>query len=68
MYINSSVVTTHLLANVRIDIPIDDEMLMNFLRDSGFEKVSQPPIMIINSDTLPTRNNNLYGIAAQIFG
>jgi hypothetical protein len=41
---------------------------MNFLEDSGFEEVSQPPIMIINSDAMPIRNDNLYGIAAQIFG
>ena len=53
---------------LRIDTPISDEMFMKFLRDSGFVKVGQPPIMIINSDTMPIRNNNLYGIGAQIFG
>ncbi|TYR80019.1 GNAT family N-acetyltransferase [Priestia megaterium] len=54
--------------NLRIDIPKDDKMFMNFLRDRGFEKVNQPPIMIINSDAMPIRNDNLYGIAAQAFG
>lgn len=54
--------------NLRIDTSTEDEMFIKFLRDSGFEKVSQPPIMIINSDTMPSRNKNLYGIAAQIFG
>ena len=53
---------------LRVDTSTDDEMFMDFLRDSGFEKVGQPPIMIINSDTMPVRNNSLYGIAAQIFG
>ncbi|MEI4771553.1 hypothetical protein WAX74_18165 [Psychrobacillus sp. FJAT-51614] len=53
---------------LRIDTVTDDEMIMKFLRDSGFEKVGQPPIMIINSDKMPLRNNNLYAIAAQIFG
>lgn len=53
---------------LRIDIPKVDEMFMTFLKESGFEKVSQPPIMIINSETMPFRNNNLYGIAAQVFG
>ncbi|MDC2864429.1 GNAT family N-acetyltransferase [Bacillus sp. BP-3] len=64
---------THQLAfnhkgKLRIDIPTRDELFMTFLKDSGFEKVSQPPIMIINSDSMPIRNNHLYGIAAQIFG
>lgn len=53
---------------LRIDTPISNKMFMNFLRASGFVKVGQPPIMIINSDTMPIRNNNLYGIGAQIFG
>lgn len=53
---------------LRIDTPISDEKFMKFLRDSGFVKVGQPPIMIINSVTMPIRNNNLYGIGAQVFG
>lgn len=53
---------------LRIDIPKEDEMFMNFLKERVFDKVGQPPIMIINSETMPFRNNNLYGIAAQAFG
>ncbi|GGI11564.1 GNAT family N-acetyltransferase [Gottfriedia solisilvae] len=53
---------------LRIDIPTEDEIFINWLRDRGFEKVSQPPIMIKNLDSMPIRNKNLYAIAAQIFG
>ncbi|KZZ84347.1 GNAT family N-acetyltransferase [Bacillus sp. SJS] len=53
---------------LRIDLSPRAETFMNHLRKSGFEKVSQPPIMIINSDSMPIRNNHLYGIAAQVFG
>jgi hypothetical protein len=52
---------------LRIDTPTEKELFMKFLRDSGFEKVSQPPIMIINSDTMPNRNEKLYAIAAKNF-
>lgn len=38
------------------------------LEQSGFTKVSQPPIMILNATNMPNRNQTLYGIAAQIFG
>ncbi|AZB41757.1 GNAT family N-acetyltransferase [Bacillus sp. FJAT-42376] len=53
---------------LRIDLPARNERFMNHLRNSGFEKVSQPPVMIIHSDSMPTRNSHLYGIAAQVFG
>jgi len=64
--INQLAINHH--GNLRIDTSTGDEIFIKFLYDSGFEKVSQPPIMIINSDTMPSRNKNLYGIAAQIFG
>ncbi|MFT4415787.1 GNAT family N-acetyltransferase [Fredinandcohnia humi] len=53
---------------VRIDVPSGNEEFMLFLEESGFEKVSTPPIMMINSNSMPPRNNTLFGIAAQIFG
>lgn len=53
---------------IRIDVPSGNESFMSQLEESGFLKVSQPPIMIINSNELPLRNKTLYGIAAQVFG
>lgn len=53
---------------LRIDVPSGNEDLMLFLEQSGFKKVSNPPIMITNSVKMPHRNNTLFGIAAQIFG
>ncbi|MGX1902197.1 GNAT family N-acetyltransferase [Thermolongibacillus altinsuensis] len=53
---------------LRIDVPSGHEEFMLFLEQRGFYKVSQPPIMIINSKQLPRRNGSLYGIAAQVFG
>jgi N-acetylglutamate synthase-like GNAT family acetyltransferase len=53
---------------LRIDVPDGKEEIKNFLRDRGFDKVSNPPVMIINSKDMPKRNGHLYGIAAQIFG
>jgi ribosomal protein S18 acetylase RimI-like enzyme len=53
---------------LRIDVPSGNEEFMLFLEQRGFHKVSQPPIMIMNSEQLPRRNGTLYGIAAQVFG
>jgi ribosomal protein S18 acetylase RimI-like enzyme len=53
---------------VRIDVPQGKESFFTILEKRGFHKVSQPPIMVLNSDKLPPRNGHLYGIAAQIFG
>ncbi|HWO78388.1 MAG TPA: hypothetical protein VNM69_21190 [Bacillus sp. (in: firmicutes)] len=53
---------------LRIDTPIQNHLFINCLQERGFEKVSQPPVMIFNCDTLPKRNGQLYGIAAQVFG
>ncbi|WP_253701465.1 GNAT family N-acetyltransferase [Bacillus sp. FJAT-27445] len=58
----------HHNGRLRIDIPIDDQLFMDFLEERGFKRASQPPIMILKSQSLPHRNNNLYAIAAQIFG
>ncbi|KAA0547223.1 GNAT family N-acetyltransferase [Bacillus sp. BGMRC 2118] len=53
---------------LRIDVPSGQEDFMQFLKQSGFKKASNPPIMMINSVTMPLRNKTLFGIAAQIFG
>ncbi|TFB24081.1 N-acetyltransferase [Filobacillus milosensis] len=53
---------------LRIDVPSGNETFMLSLVQSGFTKVSNPPIMMLNSTKMPTRNNKLFGIAAQIFG
>jgi predicted GNAT family N-acyltransferase len=53
---------------LRIDVPSGTDEFMMFLEKSGFVNVSQPPIMVINSVNMPSRNNTLFGIAAQIFG
>ncbi|MDX8360339.1 hypothetical protein [Cytobacillus sp. IB215316] len=53
---------------LRIDVPKSNDQFMLFLEQSDFNKVSEPPIMVINSENLPPRNNTLFGIAAQIFG
>ncbi|PPA93484.1 GNAT family N-acetyltransferase [Brevibacillus laterosporus] len=54
--------------NLRIDVPSGNEIFMSYVETCGFEKVSQPPIMITNTIELPPRNKTLFGIAAQIFG
>ncbi|CAH2715960.1 hypothetical protein BACCIP111895_03144 [Neobacillus rhizosphaerae] len=53
---------------LRIDVPSGNDKFMMLLEKSGFINVSQPPIMVINSVNMPSRNNTLFGIAAQIFG
>jgi predicted N-acetyltransferase YhbS len=53
---------------LRIDVPSGNESFTLFLKKSGFHQVSQPPIMVLNSTQMPTRNRTLFGIAAQIFG
>lgn len=52
----------------RIDVPSRNDVFMSYLEKCGFVKINQPPIMIKNSDSLPKRNNTLYGIASQCFG
>ncbi|WP_368502640.1 GNAT family N-acetyltransferase (plasmid) [Alkalihalophilus sp. As8PL] len=53
---------------LRIDITSRNDCLTNFLKKRGFENVSNPPVMIINSDRMPERNNTLWAISAQVFG
>ncbi|XXM72336.1 GNAT family N-acetyltransferase [Lysinibacillus sphaericus] len=54
--------------NVRIDIPSGNEQFLEFVEKSGFTNVNHPPVMMFNSNRMPKRNGNLFGIAAQIFG
>ncbi|TDL76206.1 GNAT family N-acetyltransferase [Peribacillus frigoritolerans] len=53
---------------LRVDVPSGKESFMIVLQEMGFMMVNNPPIMIINSSTMPIRNNTLFGIAAQVFG
>jgi predicted GNAT family N-acyltransferase len=53
---------------LRIDVPAGKDELMLFLEQSGFIKVSNPPIMIKNAINMPYRNKELFAITAQIFG
>lgn len=53
---------------LRIDVPSGNEEFMTLLKQMGFVKVSNPPIMIFNSHKMPSRDNKLFGIAAQVFG
>ncbi|RWS43061.1 GNAT family N-acetyltransferase [Bacillus mycoides] len=53
---------------LRIDVPEGKNDFMKELEIVGFRKVNMPPIMMKNSNRLLKRNNELYGIAAQIFG
>ncbi|CUB11572.1 acetyltransferase [Bacillus cereus] len=53
---------------LRIDVPEGKKDFKKELEIIGFQKVSTPPIMMKNSDQLLKRNNELYSIAAQIFG
>ncbi|MGE6536998.1 GNAT family N-acetyltransferase [Bacillus luti] len=53
---------------LRMDVPEGKVNFMKRLENSGFRKVNMPPIMMKNSNQLLKRNNELYSIAAQIFG
>ncbi|MES5954258.1 GNAT family N-acetyltransferase [Bacillus fungorum] len=53
---------------LRMDVPEGKKDFMKELEVTGFKKVHTPPIMMKNSDQLLKRNNELYSIAAQIFG
>jgi len=53
---------------IRIDIPQGQAEFGSMLMRCGFMMVSQPPIMVFNSDKLPKRSGQLFGIAAQVFG
>ncbi|WP_339162713.1 GNAT family N-acetyltransferase [Siminovitchia sp. FSL W7-1587] len=53
---------------LRIDVPSGNNEFMMLLEKSGFVNVNQPPIMVMNAVNMPSRNNTLVGIAAQVFG
>ncbi|MED0874100.1 GNAT family N-acetyltransferase [Bacillus mobilis] len=53
---------------LRIDVPEGKNGFMKELEITGFQTVNTPPIMMKNSDKLLKRSNELYSIAAQIFG
>ncbi|MGR3762987.1 GNAT family N-acetyltransferase [Rossellomorea sp. NS-SX7] len=52
----------------RIDVPSGNDEWLSFLEERGFKKVSQPPVMMKNSERMLSRNHTLFGIAAQVFG
>lgn len=53
---------------IRIDIPQGQTEFGSVLMRSGFRRVSQPPVMVLNRDELPKRSGQLFAIAAQVFG
>lgn len=53
---------------LRVDVPSGQEKLMAFLEQSGFVKVSNPPVMAIHTKEMPYRNDTLYTIASQAYG
>jgi len=70
-YIAASLVnalTSNHGGNLRIDVPSGRPEFMTLLATCGFKKVNVPPIMIKNSATMPIRNMELFGVAAQVFG
>lgn len=55
---------------LRVDVPegTNQAQVRAFLLESGFENVTQPPVMVINAPELPPRNGTLFAIAAQAYG
>ncbi|CAM3899085.1 GNAT family N-acetyltransferase [Mesobacillus thioparans] len=53
---------------LRVDVPSGQEKLMAFLEQSGFVKVSNPPVMAIHTKEMPDRNHTLFTIASQAYG
>ncbi|KMY32632.1 acetyltransferase [Lysinibacillus xylanilyticus] len=53
---------------LRIDIPSGHAEFIKWIEQSGFTEANRPPIMILHAEKMPTRNNTLFAIAAQIFG
>lgn len=52
----------------RMDVPANHVHFGEKLTTHGFKLATHPPIMILNGEHLPHRNNKLFGIAAQAFG
>ncbi|MFJ8513505.1 GNAT family N-acetyltransferase [Lysinibacillus xylanilyticus] len=53
---------------LRIDVPSGHAKFIKWVEQSGFTEANRPPIMILHAEKMPTRNNTLFAIAAQIFG
>ncbi|MEX3714635.1 GNAT family N-acetyltransferase [Cytobacillus horneckiae] len=53
---------------IRIDVPAEQIEFTQAIESEGFEFVNQPPIMMMNGQSLSNRNGTLYSISAQIFG
>ncbi|UPW84985.1 GNAT family N-acetyltransferase [Lysinibacillus sp. Ag94] len=53
---------------LRMDVPSGHAEMIKWLEQNGFTEVNRPPVMILHAEEMPTRNNTLFAIAAQIFG
>ncbi|WP_427110230.1 GNAT family N-acetyltransferase [Lysinibacillus xylanilyticus] len=53
---------------LRIDVPSGHAEFIKWVEQSGFTEANRPPIMMLHAEKMPTRNNTLFAIAAQIFG
>lgn len=53
---------------LRMDVPSGHAEMIKRLEQNGFTEVNRPPVMILHAEEMPTRNNTLFAIAAQIFG
>lgn len=53
---------------LRMDVPSGHAEMIKWLEQHGFTEVNRPPVMILHAEEMPTRNNTLFAIAAQIFG
>ncbi|MFB6729855.1 GNAT family N-acetyltransferase [Bacillus mobilis] len=53
---------------LRIDVTEGKDDFLKELEIAGFKRANLPPIMLKNSDQLLKRSNELYSIAAQVFG
>lgn len=53
---------------LRMDVPSGHAEMRKWLEQNGFKEVNRPPVMILHAEEMPTRNNTLFAIAAQIFG
>lgn len=53
---------------IRVDTLEEKREFCNNLKKQGFNEVASPPVMIFNDLELPSRNHQLYTIAAQVFG
>lgn len=53
---------------VRIDILSQQNELQELLVAAGFELINEPPMMMLHSNKIPTRTDQLFAIASQAFG